>query len=163
MQRNGGLGPGLNSRTVWSKKPALGDLHQRKVFATVTTSFYFLDFPEDWQRSDMWKRFIHYGHVADVFVSSKREKNGNRFGFLRFLRVQDVEELSNRLQDMKVGGYHLFIKPALFHRSNGHDQKTNLGKAKLKGNPKTQAGSRAAPSLRQEGTTYMGPLKIGTR
>lgn len=112
-QKGQGESTRWNSSQIWTKKPEA--LHQQQqLFDRIATSFYFSDFPEEWQLFDMWRCFDKYGLVVDVFIPSKRAKNGKRFGFVRVKGVEDVHGLWLRLKTLTIGDYRLFIKPALF-------------------------------------------------
>jgi len=59
-----------------------------------TTSFFFTHFPDNLGHLDLWKLFDRFGRVGEVFLPSKRDKWGRRFGFVKFKEVSNEEELS---------------------------------------------------------------------
>jgi hypothetical protein len=65
-----------------------------------TISFYFTNFPEDTPVMELWKLFSMYGHVGEVYIPKKMDKRGNKFGFVKFKEVKEVEELSNKLESV---------------------------------------------------------------
>jgi len=54
------------------------------------TPFFFSNFPFDLKESDLWKIFRRWGRVSDVFISRRLNIKKQRFGFVRFLGVQNV-------------------------------------------------------------------------
>lgn len=54
------------------------------------TSFYFTRFPEDATKKDLWHHFKQAGDVREIFISKKRNKNGRKYGFVRFKGVEDM-------------------------------------------------------------------------
>ncbi|XP_057423063.1 uncharacterized protein LOC130716997 [Lotus japonicus] len=77
---------------------------------------------------DLWPVFQKHGRVWDVFISSKRDQAGRRFGFVRFLDVKDSRKLEQDLDNIMIGKMKLhanlprFSKPkrrmALPHGQN---------------------------------------------
>ncbi|MCI71271.1 hypothetical protein A2U01_0092534, partial [Trifolium medium] len=49
---------------------------------------------------DLWTLYAKHGRVGEVYIPLKRDKRGNRFGFVKFKEVKDVEALSKRLADL---------------------------------------------------------------
>ncbi|GKE55481.1 transposon TX1, partial [Tanacetum coccineum] len=62
-----------------------------------SASFMFFNLPEDWGLGNLWMIFKKYGTVFDMFMVRKRLHNGQKYGFVRFKHVNDVEELLGRL------------------------------------------------------------------
>ncbi|CAL0322838.1 unnamed protein product [Lupinus luteus] len=54
------------------------------------TSFFFTNFPVSFGTGDMWSVFSKFGKVGEVFIPPKKDKRGNRFGFVRFALKDDV-------------------------------------------------------------------------
>ncbi|GKV49682.1 hypothetical protein SLEP1_g56420 [Rubroshorea leprosula] len=82
-------------------------------------SFFFYNFPDNWDAKALWHRFQECGRVGDVFVPAKRDKWGKRFGFVRMLGVQDVQNLEGRLNQIWIGSYKLRVKVAIDRGQNG--------------------------------------------
>jgi hypothetical protein len=82
-----------------------------------TTSFFFTNYPVDTPVMDLWKMFARFGRVGEVYIPQKLDKQGHKFGFVKFKEVQDVEELNRRLGDIWMGTYHLRINPSRFGRN----------------------------------------------
>lgn len=107
------------------------DQQQGRRLYDKTTSFYFTNFPKDWNASVLWRMFLLWGKVVDVYVPAKRDKKGGRYGFVKFIRVEDDLELENRLQQIWIGTFKL----------RGHRSKTREGSE--------QARESYVPGLRQ--------------
>ncbi|GKV34373.1 hypothetical protein SLEP1_g42750 [Rubroshorea leprosula] len=81
-----------------------------------STSFFFTNFPEDWQIGEMWKAFIRCGKVIQIYIARKRDKWGRRFGFARFLDVKSTRELEIKLNQIFVGDQYIKANIAIFSR-----------------------------------------------
>jgi hypothetical protein len=100
----------------------------RKVLSTyhhrvdqISTSFFITNFPEDLGWGDIWKIFVKYGMVSDVFIPKKVDKWGRKFGFVKFKEVRDVEDLSRRLDDVWYGTMKIMVKQARFRKGDQYD------------------------------------------
>lgn len=47
------------------------------------TSFFFTHFPDSVDEKELWKVFQRRGRVWNVYIPRKRDKEGQRFGFVR--------------------------------------------------------------------------------
>ncbi|GJU18148.1 RNA-directed DNA polymerase, eukaryota [Tanacetum coccineum] len=63
----------------------------------ISTSVFVTNFPEQSCAKDLWNACMQYGYVVDAFISNRRSKAGKRFGFVRFIKVFDVERLRPNL------------------------------------------------------------------
>ncbi|PWA76953.1 hypothetical protein CTI12_AA229170 [Artemisia annua] len=63
----------------------------------------FFNFPDEWGMGRLWMIFKKYGTVFDMFMVQRRLRNGQRYGFVRFRFVRDVEGLLRQLQKIKIG------------------------------------------------------------
>ncbi|GKV27604.1 hypothetical protein SLEP1_g36760 [Rubroshorea leprosula] len=57
----------------------------------------------------MWKTFLQFGRVYAIYSPRRRNRNGNRFGFVRFLDVIDKKELERKLDQIWVGDRKLWV------------------------------------------------------
>ncbi|GLT97602.1 hypothetical protein SLE2022_151590 [Rubroshorea leprosula] len=73
------------------------------------TPYFFSNFPEDWSYADMWRTFLKFGRVYDIYSPSRKSRSGVRFGFVRFLNVHDKRELERQLDQIWVGGQKLWV------------------------------------------------------
>lgn len=91
----------------------------------VTTSFFVTNFPEEVTQGDLWKLFITYGRVGEVFIPRKLNKWNRKFAFVKFREVRWVEELEASLQDVWWGEKKLKINIARFGREEGGREEKN--------------------------------------
>lgn len=81
-----------------------------------STSYYFTNFPDNHDLEDMWKLFLRWGRVIDVFIPQKRDKFGKRFGFVKFLEVKNPKALEEQLDSLWIGSYKLRVNIPAFDR-----------------------------------------------
>jgi RNA recognition motif-containing protein len=82
-----------------------------------TTSFFFTNFPEEAHVVELWSLFAKHGRVGEVYVPNKRDKHGNRFGFVKFKEIKSIEALTARLEDVWMGTFRLRVNLSLFGRN----------------------------------------------
>jgi hypothetical protein len=80
------------------------------------TSFFFTNFPEDVKEVDLWGRFARFGRVGEVYIPKKLDKQGRRFGFVKYRNVGDAERFLSTISDIWFGTYKLRINRAKFSR-----------------------------------------------
>ena len=61
---------------------------------------FFSNFPDSHKEIDLWKLFQRWGKVWEVFIPQRRDKQGRRFGFVRFKGVKNVEEIAEELNSV---------------------------------------------------------------
>ncbi|KAL4562061.1 hypothetical protein LXL04_034251 [Taraxacum kok-saghyz] len=83
----------VGTETKPSSPPKSDDLGGR------ASTFFFTNFPENWGEDKLWHEFRKFGTVVDVFVATKRNKVGRKFGFARFMKVRDIEKLEMELNN----------------------------------------------------------------
>ncbi|GKU96029.1 hypothetical protein SLEP1_g9310 [Rubroshorea leprosula] len=71
--------------------------------------FFFTNFPDDWSHGDMWRTFLRFGRVFAIYSPQRKNREGRRFGFVRFLEVKDERELERRLNGIQVGNFTLKV------------------------------------------------------
>ncbi|KAK2389417.1 putative serine/arginine-rich splicing factor protein [Trifolium repens] len=81
-----------------------------------TTSFFFTNFPEEAQVIELWSLFAKHGRVGEVYVPKKRDRRGNRFGFVKFKDVKSIDALCDRLEDVWLGSFKVKVNLARFGR-----------------------------------------------
>lgn len=89
------------------------------VLDRIGTSFFFTNFTEDWTRESMWKHFLRFGTTIDIYIPSKRSKQGKLFGFVKYKDVANVQTLLNRIRLVAVGADWLTIHEAKYRREKG--------------------------------------------
>ncbi|GJS28093.1 transposon TX1 [Tanacetum coccineum] len=60
-------------------------------------SFMFYNYPETWCVADLWRMFKGYGTVFDIYMVKKKLRSGQKYGFVRFKNIADVDFLYKRL------------------------------------------------------------------
>ncbi|GKA92234.1 transposon TX1 [Tanacetum coccineum] len=74
-----------------------------------TVSFMFFNFPTNWGMGNQWMLFKKFRTVFDMYMVQKRLRNWERYGFVRFILVTNVEELLKRLREIKFGEENLKV------------------------------------------------------
>lgn len=54
------------------------------------------------------------GDMTDFFIPAKTNRTGEKFGFVRYRNVRNVESLARRLDDIWIGSYKIRLKIAKF-------------------------------------------------
>ncbi|KAJ4849138.1 hypothetical protein Tsubulata_021589 [Turnera subulata] len=119
-----------------SPKPQQFSKWSRKQIQNITenqhvTNLYIQNEPLQWTVVELHFILSKCGEVNDVFIPSKRAKNGKRFGFVRFRACRDIQRLISSINLIKVGNSSL---QALIAR--GHDY-TNQNHVNTNHTPKT--------------------------
>ncbi|GKU89877.1 hypothetical protein SLEP1_g3954 [Rubroshorea leprosula] len=63
----------------------------------------------------MWKTFLKFGRVFAIYSPQRKNKEGSRFGFVRFLDVKDERSLGRQLDQIWIGNQKLKIHPPHFN------------------------------------------------
>ncbi|GJX45729.1 nucleotide-binding alpha-beta plait domain-containing protein [Tanacetum coccineum] len=82
----------------------------------ISTSVFVTNFPDSFGAKDSWNASKQYGHVVDAYIPYRRSKAGKRFGFVRFIKVLDVDRLVNNLCTVWVGRHKLHANIPRFQR-----------------------------------------------
>ncbi|GKA05925.1 RNA-directed DNA polymerase, eukaryota, reverse transcriptase zinc-binding domain protein [Tanacetum coccineum] len=88
----------------------------------ISMSVFITSFPEQSCANDLWNACMQYGYVVDAFIPNRRSKGGKRFGFVRFIKVFDVEHLRLNLNNSSKQFSHNGEK-----RNNMHGDKKDNG------------------------------------
>jgi RNA recognition motif-containing protein len=102
------------------------------------TSFFFTNFPEDATVNDLWFEFWRFGCVGEVYLPKKLDKQGRRFGFVKYREVRDVRELQSCLEEIWLGSFKLRVNISRFG----------------KGEPR-KVEERVIPEMRKAGETIV--------
>ncbi|KAI3684626.1 hypothetical protein L6452_33850 [Arctium lappa] len=89
----------------------------------LATTFFFTNFPKDWKEKELWRMFSNYGVAVDVYLARKLNKDRKRYGFVRYIRVQNVKELEKDLNKIWNGGYKLFVSVEKFKRKKVEEKR----------------------------------------
>ncbi|TYH24251.1 hypothetical protein ES288_A03G077100v1 [Gossypium darwinii] len=63
----------------------------------------------------LWALFGYYGEVVDAFIPTKRCRNGQRFGFVRFSNEKDAQRVILRLNGFFLLGKRIGMKMARYN------------------------------------------------
>ena len=81
------------------------------------TTFYFCRFPTWVKEKDLWQVFHRWGKVWEVFIPKNRNKEGHRYGFVRFKEVEDEMRLERQLDNnIFFGEMKMFVNRPKFER-----------------------------------------------
>ncbi|KAJ0480124.1 putative RNA recognition motif domain, nucleotide-binding alpha-beta plait domain superfamily [Helianthus annuus] len=97
-----------------SKRKANNRGSEGKLDRGVVTKFFVTNLPQGctpWELSEFVKVF---GEVAGVYIARKKDKVGNRFGFISFRDVRDVKDMERALNGTKMGSSKLKVNLARF-------------------------------------------------
>ncbi|GLT31165.1 hypothetical protein SLA2020_059220 [Shorea laevis] len=122
-------------------------------FAGWTTTFFFYNFPEELEAKFLWNCFQMYGKVVDVYLPSKRDKRGKRYGFVRLTGVKNEIQMEMRLNEIWIGSYKMRVKIA-----NDRQRKTAMPR-KIQGAVKNNGSTRIMNRLVQPGQSYAQAVK----
>jgi hypothetical protein len=99
-----------------------GRVQRRKGFVhrlgQETTSYFFTNFPEEAKVTGLWSKFARFGRVGEVYVLKKLDKQGQRFGFVKFREVRDEGDLLSRMGDIWIGTFKLRVNLSRFNRND---------------------------------------------
>ena len=73
------------------------------------TTFYFSGVQEMHSDRFMWKVFQRWGRVWDVYMPGKVNRQGERFGFVRFMEVREPKKLELELQTLTIGSVRIQV------------------------------------------------------
>jgi hypothetical protein len=96
----------------------------------VTTSYFITNFPPDATSEDLWKLFLKFGRVAEVYIPKKLDKRGRRFGFVKFKEVREEDVLGEMLRDVWMGSFKLWVNRSRFGRSDSKDTQASKSQQK---------------------------------
>ncbi|GJT56259.1 RNA-directed DNA polymerase, eukaryota, nucleotide-binding alpha-beta plait domain protein [Tanacetum coccineum] len=108
---------------------------------------------------DLWKVCNDYGVIVDAFIPYKKSKAGKRFGFVRFIKVDNIDRIVTNLCTIWIGRFHLHANVARFrrerkpsapsHPSNAHERNSPGSYVSILKSGKTNnvMSDRVLPSL----------------
>nr|GEU55487.1 nucleotide-binding alpha-beta plait domain-containing protein [Tanacetum cinerariifolium] len=85
-------------------------------FVKISTSVFVANFLDSFGAKDLWNTCKEYGQVVDAYIPYRRSKACKRFGFVRFIKVLDVDRLVNNLCTVWVGRHKLQANIPRFQR-----------------------------------------------
>ncbi|KAK9070447.1 hypothetical protein SSX86_010849 [Deinandra increscens subsp. villosa] len=111
------------------------------------TIFYITNFPDDCSISDLKGVFNEHGIVSDVYISRRCNWDGERFGFVKFLRVDNKELLEKNLCNIKIGNRKLHANLERIDKD---------GNKVFSGRPNNYSGQQWVPKGSQNNITAAG-------
>ncbi|KAL4555405.1 hypothetical protein LXL04_038023 [Taraxacum kok-saghyz] len=129
------------------------------------TTFFFTNFPEQWNEDKLWQEFRRSGTVVDVFVARKRNRVGRKFGFVRFLKVTDIAKKESELNNLWLDKFKLKANLAKYGRKEeradpSYQQKLKsviVGQAKQQGEKPGTCEEQPGRSERTYAAMVNGP------
>lgn len=97
--------------------------------------FFFSNFLKICDEDALWKVFRRWGSVCEVFITRRRSKVGQCYGFFRFHKVENVEHLAYQLDKIIVGCIKMRFNLPRFAKQNGV---TSVENAEVKRMTKSQ-------------------------
>ncbi|KAL4566482.1 hypothetical protein LXL04_030597 [Taraxacum kok-saghyz] len=82
----------------------------------LVTTFFVSNIPEGWNSRRLWKAFEARGTLVDAFIPSKKDASGGLFGFVRFLKVPNLQQLLDSMNEMVLQGKKLRVNVARHDR-----------------------------------------------
>ncbi|KAL6529346.1 hypothetical protein OROGR_014969 [Orobanche gracilis] len=146
----GGWNEVKENQWKYREKPARRGYHRDSSSWTV---YYISNFPDACSVGEFWKIFGDYGVVTDVYIARRRNNMGDRFGFVKFARVNDKGLLESKLNNIKIGNLKLLANLEQFDR----DKKPVNGarkEANTEGKPRQQAVAAQAYGYVTKGVTF---------
>ncbi|KAJ0810494.1 putative RNA recognition motif domain, nucleotide-binding alpha-beta plait domain superfamily [Helianthus annuus] len=100
----------------------------------IVTKFFVANIPDKCSVDNLKSFLGDYGDIEKVYVARKLNKFGQRFAFVNFLDVQNVQDLENKMKNVKIGENKIFITVAKFVDGNfvGHNIQSEKMKRKIK-------------------------------
>lgn len=68
------------------------------------TSYFIYNLPDEVNAHSLHEIFSPFGDLFNTFIPDKRDKYGNRFGFVRYKNISDKLTFEKTLKDVKIGG-----------------------------------------------------------
>ncbi|GKV38230.1 hypothetical protein SLEP1_g46166 [Rubroshorea leprosula] len=103
-------------------------------------SYHFYNFLEDWGAKQLFffiRRAVKEGRLWDIFIPSKRDRRGNRYGFARFLDARGYQEMKKQLENIWIGNRRVIFNLVEDRREEQRKMTTKLSeKARWQSNKK---------------------------
>ncbi|CAK8562136.1 unnamed protein product [Lathyrus sativus] len=119
----------LNKLSIWNARQGKDNGMGERIL-----SFFFTEFPDDYEAEEMAEIFKDYGLISEVFIPAKRDKRERRYGFVRFWKVSEDKPLAAKLDSIPIEWKKIYTNILRFKRfyANGIS-KANSDKRKMDG------------------------------
>lgn len=77
---------------------------------------YFSEFLDHFRAKNIYEFFKKHGDLKEVVIPLKKNKFGRRFGFARFINVQDIRMLAVRFDNSFIDNKNIFANVPIFER-----------------------------------------------
>jgi hypothetical protein len=148
---DGGRGPEITNQLMNSKPEHYG-------FRTAedrTTTYFITNFPEDATVVEIWELLARYWKLGEVYIPAKRDKYSKRFGFARFVDVENSQKLLKKIEETWMGTYKIRANLSKFKRGDG-------AVGRLNNQTGDQKQNRSLPKEGlHEGMTFKAVLGVG--
>nr|GEW92573.1 RNA-directed DNA polymerase, eukaryota, reverse transcriptase zinc-binding domain protein [Tanacetum cinerariifolium] len=98
----------------------------------ISTSVFVTNFPEHFTSQDLWRVCGDYGKLIDVYILNTRSKSGKRYGFVRFVKITEVDCLIENPCTIWMARLRLHVNVVRFQRPSLNyvrkDVSINVGK-----------------------------------
>ncbi|KAL8552147.1 hypothetical protein ACS0TY_001001 [Phlomoides rotata] len=94
-------------------------------------TYFFVNFPEDCSVESMFNMFSTVGVVRDVFIPNKRNKKGQRYGFLRFGSSINRDMVEKELNNIWFGSFKLRANLSKFERRSENKLTVEVAKSTI--------------------------------
>ncbi|KAF5818018.1 putative RNA recognition motif domain, nucleotide-binding alpha-beta plait domain superfamily [Helianthus annuus] len=89
------------------------------------TSFFISNLPDSCDKFSLWKAFEHFDNLEDAFVPVKKDRAGNRFGFIKLSNVTDSAWWIEKLKEVRIDGAIIGVNLARFNRDGSKVERQN--------------------------------------
>ncbi|KAK9078284.1 hypothetical protein SSX86_002341 [Deinandra increscens subsp. villosa] len=79
-------------------------------------SYYIYNLPSDCRKEWIWDACKSMGRVVDFYISRRRSRVGDVFGFIKFEDVGDIWSLEKKLCNVKIGNLKISVNLEKFGR-----------------------------------------------
>ncbi|KAF5821201.1 putative RNA recognition motif domain, nucleotide-binding alpha-beta plait domain superfamily [Helianthus annuus] len=105
------------------------------------STFFISNLPGSCDSVRLWQAFECYPNLEDAFVPKKKDRMGNKFGFIRLSNVARIHDWVQELAKIRIDGAVIGVKIALFNR----DGSKRVGAGK--GNATEVSGTKPVPEV----------------
>nr|GEY64785.1 RNA-directed DNA polymerase, eukaryota, reverse transcriptase zinc-binding domain protein [Tanacetum cinerariifolium] len=102
-----------------NRQPPVFNSRFRQLY-DISSTIFISNFPRSSTSKDFWQLCDRHGVVTDVYIAHKLSKIGQRFGFVRFIKIKDLKTLIEDLNKIWIGNYHLFASKARFDQTQSN-------------------------------------------
>ncbi|KAL4590769.1 hypothetical protein LXL04_003712 [Taraxacum kok-saghyz] len=117
------------------------------------TSIFIANIPEDCTTVILWKIFKSFGRMVDAYIPYRKNKGGKKFGFLKFIHVNDSRTLVDNINATKIDGMRIEANVSLYPKR----RQPNMQNAQSRGTTyERAAGGRNTNGRRENNLNNFG-------